>query len=186
MDEFEHDLSRMLQERVSAMPETYDAPPALLARAHRRRTARLSVLVVTVGLVTTGTTAAVAQIVGRQGSARLVTSPTESPTTTLAPSTTFPPTVSTSVGPAERAHGRVPRHLHDRPAAVPGPVDRAQGPGGRRRGRAPAHGVVRGHVRSALRRARARTAGGARCRSRPTATTRWSCSHRRYSRPHRS
>ena len=98
MDEFEQDLSRMLQERASTIPESYDTPPTLLARAHRRRTARLSALVVTVGLVATGTTATVAQIVGRQGSARLVTSPTEAPTTTLAPSTTSPPAVSTPSG----------------------------------------------------------------------------------------
>ena len=44
----------MLNKRVAAISESYGAPPALVARARRRRTARSSALVVTVVLVDRG------------------------------------------------------------------------------------------------------------------------------------
>jgi hypothetical protein len=93
MDEFEQDLRRMLLDRLAAMPESYDASPALVARVRRRRASRRTALVVAVLLVVGGTTAAVAQIVGRQDSAiRVVTEPPTStstvPSSTSARSTT--------------------------------------------------------------------------------------------------
>jgi hypothetical protein len=88
----------MLNERVSAMPDSYEVAPEAVARARRRRTTRLTALVAIVAAVAIGTTAAVAQLVNRDSPDRVATSSVTS-TSTARPGDR--PSVPTVVCPIE-------------------------------------------------------------------------------------
>jgi hypothetical protein len=83
MDDFERELREMLNDRVAAMPEAFDAPPVLLRRARRRRTTRLTALAASVVVVIGGAAGAIAQVARGDGPRRVSTS---TPTTALRPS----------------------------------------------------------------------------------------------------
>ena len=97
MDDLERDLSELLQQRVAALPDQYEAPPALVGRARRRRTLKRVSLVVSVVVIATGTAAGVAQVAGRQHPHHVIT--TLPPPSTTSTTATLPASTSTSTSP---------------------------------------------------------------------------------------
>jgi hypothetical protein len=83
MDDFERELRAMLNDRVAASPEAFDAPPVLLQRARRRRSTKLTALTASVVVVIGGAAGAITQIAGDNGPRRVITT---APTTEPRPS----------------------------------------------------------------------------------------------------
>jgi hypothetical protein len=79
-ERFEQDVVDLFEDRVSSLPTSYDIDPALVQRARRRRTMKLTTLALAAIVVVVGTTGAIAQTVNR-GDQRVSTS---TPTSTLA------------------------------------------------------------------------------------------------------
>jgi hypothetical protein len=83
-DDFERDLSGMLNDRVAGMPERYELEPELLRRVQRRRTIKLAAIAAAALVVVVGTVGAVAQSFGRSDTHLSVAKPGSATVATVA------------------------------------------------------------------------------------------------------